>query len=385
MSIRLSCILGGLGGVFLLAVPGVGLAQQPEVVDPEISTEYQNLTLSRVAGGLQHPWAVALLPDDRILVTERPGALKLIQGGTASQVRGLPGDLVARNQGGLLDVVAHPQYASNGWIYLTYSKGDTTATVTALIRARLEGDQLVDVEELFAANRPSEPGRHYGSRILFLNDGTLLMTVGDRGSEPDRAQDPRDHAGTVLRLNDDGTVPPNNPFVGDPQYAPEIYSYGHRNIQGIVQHPVTGDVWATEHGPRGSDELNLIVPGRNYGWPEVSLGRDYRTQEQIGRRQWAADMQPPVFEFLPTLAPSGLAVVHGAGYDDRWQGNLLAGGLSAQRILRLVVENQEVVHAEELLLGKVGRIRDVRKGSDGALYVLSDEQNGALYRVEPTY
>jgi aldose sugar dehydrogenase len=385
MSIRLSRILGVLGSVFLLAVPSGGWAQQPQVVDPEISTEYQKLTLSRVASGLQHPWGVAFLPEDRFLVSERPGRLKLIEGGRASEVTGLPGDLFARSQGGLLDVVAHPQYASNGWVYLTYSRGDSTGTVTALIRARLRGNELVDVQDLFAANRPAAPGMHYGSRILFLNDGTLLMTIGDRGREPERAQDTRDHAGSVLRLNDDGTVPPDNPFVGNPAYAPEIYSYGHRNIQGIAQHPITGDIWAAEHGPRGSDELNLIRPGRNYGWPEVSLGRDYRTQEQVGRRQWSPDMQPPAFEFLPTLAPSGLAVVTGERYDDTWQGNLLAGGLRAERILRLVVEEGEVVHAEELLLGKVGRIRDVRQGPDGAIYVLSDEEDGALYRVEPIY
>jgi aldose sugar dehydrogenase len=289
----------------------------------------------------------------------------------------------AQNQGGLLDVVLHPDHATNGWIYLTYSKGDSTATVPALARARLEGDRLVGLEDLFESNTYTSPGRHYGSRVLFLPDGTLLMTIGDRGANPERAQDTRDHSGTIVRLNDDGSVPADNPFVGNPAYAPEIYSYGHRNVQGIVRHPVTGEVWVTEHGPRGSDELNRIEPGRNYGWPVASLGRDYRTQEQWGQRERPAGMMAPAFEFLPTLAPSGLAVVQGGGFHDTWQGNLLAGGLRAQRILRLVIEDREVVHAEELLLHRIGRIRDVRQGPDGFVYVASEGERGGVYRLEP--
>lgn len=356
-----------------------------QVVEEDIRTEYQPLRLVRLAGGLEQPWAVAFLPGGDLLVTERPGRLQRIaRDGARTQVQGLP-PIHAQNQGGLLDVVLHPDYESNGWIYLTYSKGDANGTVTALIRARLNGDRLVDVEELFESNEVTSPGRHYGSRILFLNDGTMLVTIGDRGARPERAQDPLDHSGTVVRLNDDGSVPDDNPFVGDADHADEIYSYGHRNIQGIVQHPETGEIWATEHGPRGSDELNLLRPGENYGWPVVSLGREYRTQEPWGEgRRHDPQMVEPVWEFLPTLAPSGLAVVDGGGFHDTWQGNLLAGGLRAERILRLVVADQEVVHAEELLLGTVGRVRDVRRGPDGNIYVSTGEDEGAVYRVEPT-
>jgi aldose sugar dehydrogenase len=353
-----------------------------QVIREEISTEYQRFRLVQVAEGLRNPWGVGFLSDGRILVTERPGALKLIHGGTTRTVSGLPDDLHVQNQGGLLDVVPHPDHASNGWIYFTYSRGNAEATTPALFRARLDGDRLVDHEHLFEGNRPSSPGRHYGSRILFLGDGTLLMTIGDRGVSPERSQDTADHAGTIVRLNENGTPATDNPFIRNPGYAPEIHSYGHRNIQGIVRHPTTGEVWVTEHGPRGSDELNLIVAGRNYGWPVMSLGRDYRTQEQFGETRRDPRFAGPVFEFLPTLAPSGLAVVQGGNWHATWQGNLLAGGLRAERILRLVVENQEVVHAEELLLREVGRIRDVRQGPDGHIYVLTDQEAGGLYRME---
>ncbi len=353
-----------------------------QVLEEEIGTEYQDLRLSLIADGLEQPWSIGFLPDGSLLVTERPGRLQLVVDGEVSEVGGLP-EIHAQGQGGLLDVVPHPAYEQNGWIYLTYSKGDDDATVPALIRARLDGVQLVDVEDLFESNEHTSPGRHYGSRILFLDDGTLLMTIGDRGATPERAQDPHDHSGSVVRLSDDGSVPGDNPFAGNEDYAAEIFSYGHRNIQGIVQHPETGEIWATEHGPRGGDELNLIEPGVNYGWPTVSLGREYGTQEQWGESRRDPELQEPTFEFLPTISPSGLAVVTGSGFDSTWQGNLLAGGLRGERILRLVVEDREVVHAEELLGDELGRIRDVRQGPDGNIYIATGESEGGVYRIEP--
>ena len=366
-----------------LAVSLVGTVSAQEVVREGVSTEYQTFDLVRVASGLSHPWAVAFLPDGRQLVTERSEGMVVIEDGTQTRVTGLP-DFHATNQGGMLDVVLHPDYENNGWIYITYSRGDRRGTVPALIRARLDGHELVDVEPLFESNEYTRPGRHYGSRVVFLEDGTLLMTIGDRGAEPPRAQDTLDHSGSVVRLNDDGSVPDDNPFVGDDAYAPEIHAYGLRNIQGIALHPGTGEVWATDHGPRGGDELNLIEAGNNYGWPTVTLGRDYRTEEAFpdAEARHKEGMVEPVFEFLPTLAPSGLAVVDSDRFS-AWEGNLLAGGLRAQRILRLVVEDQTVIHAEELLHGDVGRVRDVRQGPDGYIYVLSDESDGGLYRLEP--
>lgn len=284
----------------------------------------------------------------------------------------------------MLDVVTHPGHAENGWIYLTYSKGDNRGTAPALVRARLDGPSLVDVEELFESNTYTQPGRHYGSRILFLPDGTLLMTIGDRGATPMRAQDTRDHSGSILRLNDDGTTPDDNPFVGDDAYAPEIFAYGLRNVQGIARHPATGDIWATDHGPRGGDELNLIEPGKNYGWPIVTLGLDYETEEEFpdARARRKEGMVDPVLEFVATLAPSGLTAVGGDRFPN-WDGNLLAGGLLAERVMRLVLDEHTVLHAEELLLKTIGRIRDVRQGPDGYLYLLNDEPDGGLYRIEP--
>jgi aldose sugar dehydrogenase len=369
----------------VLAIAGALLAAQPaqgaDVVAAEIRTQYEPIRVVRVAGGLEHPWAVAFLPDGRFLVTERPGRLNLISSdGEISRIEGLP-EISAIRQGGLLDVALHPGFAENGWVYFTYSKGDAAGTTTALGRGRLEGARLVGFEQLFVQDRLSEAGRHYGSRIAWLSDGTLLMSVGDRGAEPPRAQDLKDHAGKVLRLNADGSVPADNPFVGRDDAHAEIFSLGHRNIQGLVVAPGTDEVWSTEHGERGGDELNLVKAGNNYGWPLYTKARQYRTEEQYGKGRSGEGFVDPVYEFLPTLAPSGLALVTGDRFPS-WKGNLLAGGLGAERIRRVVLEEGVVVHEEELLLGLVGRIRDVREGPDGHIYLLSDKADGGLYRIE---
>lgn len=372
-----------------------------EVIEERMGTQYERVSLVRMAQDLEHPWAVAFLDGGRLLVSERGGRLLLFdENGDRHEVSGVPDDLYSRNQGGLLDVVPHPEYGDNGWIYITYSKGDGSGTATTLIRARLDGGELVDREELFTQDRKSRPGRHYGSRILFTDSDTLLMTIGDRGAEPPRAQDTLDHAGTVLRLKDDGSVPDDNPFVNDPDFHPEIYSYGHRNIQGIARHPETGEVWVTDHGPRGGDRLDRIDAGKNYGWPTATPGRDYGTEEPFKEKRVAFGMVPPVHEFLPTLAPSGLAFADAEVFPN-WENNLLAGGLRARQIQRLVVEEGPLykfeegqrritiegpylAHAETLLLRKIGRIRDVRTGPDGNVYILTDHADGGLYRLQPT-
>lgn len=347
-------------------------------------TEYKNIRVLKVARGLENPWSVAFLPDGRFLVTERPGRLNIIDKGKVIPVSGVP-EVKNQGQGGLLDVVIHPAYAENGWIYLTYSKPNGNGeTATALARGRLQGNTLVDVKDLFVQNRYSQPGRHYGSRLAWTNDGKLLMSIGDRGADPPRAQDLSDHAGTLLRLNDDGSVPQDNPFAGNDKILDEIYAYGLRNIQGLAVNPATGEIWVTDHGPRGGDELNRIEGGKNYGWPIVTRGLDYGTEgpfpDAVARR--AEGITPPFYEFLPTLAPSGLALVTAPQFP-AWQGNVLAGGLRSERIRRVVFDKNEVLHEEELLLGKVGRIRDVRQGPDGNIYVLNDDSEGALYRIEP--
>jgi len=363
-----------------LGLPSWLAAAGPSVVADSVRTQYQQIRVVQLAAGLDRPWGLAFLSDGAFLVTERPGHLQLVRDGRKTEITGLP-EITAIRQGGLLDVSLHPDFAENRWVYLSYAKGGPDGTATTLGRGRLEGDRLVDFEEIFTQDRLSGPGRHYGSRIAWLSDGTLLLSIGDRGAEPPRAQDPLDHAGKLLRLNADGTVPEDNPFVGRDDVHPEIWSLGHRNIQGMVV--AAGDViWATEHGPRGGDELNRIEPGKNYGWPLVSKAREYRTEAPYGETRSRPGYVDPVYEFLPTLAPSGLALVTSDRFP-AWRGNLLAGGLAAERIRRVVLENDEVVHEEELLLGLVGRIRDVREGPDGLIYILTDSAEGGLYRIEP--
>jgi glucose/arabinose dehydrogenase len=349
-----------------------------------LDTEYKTFDLVQLAEGLENPWGMAFLPGGQILVTEKDGRLLLWNNGDLADVSGLP-EVSTDGQGGLLDVAVHPDYDNTGWIYLTYSQPDGQGqTATALARARLEGNTLVDRADIFVQNRFSEPGRHYGSRLAWANDGTLLMTIGDRGSDPPRAQDLADHAGKVLRLNDDGSIPADNPFVNDPEALDEIYAYGVRNIQGMVVDPDRGTVWVSDHGPRGGDEINRIEAGLNYGWPLVTRGLDYGSEgpfpDAINRRM--EGVVEPFYEFLPTHAPSGLAFVTGDRFSP-WTGNLLAGGLRSERIRRVVFDEQEVLHEEELLLQDIGRIRDVRQGPDGYIYVLNDESDGGLYRLEP--
>ncbi|MEM7054512.1 MAG: PQQ-dependent sugar dehydrogenase [Pseudomonadota bacterium] len=352
-----------------------------------LRTEYQMVELDQLAEGLSNPWGLAVLPDGRFLITEKPGRLVLIDGDTSSNVSGTP-EVMARGQGGLLDVVIHPDFESNGLVYLTWSKpsSDGNNSATALSRGKLEGNALLEIETIFVQDRYSQPGRHYGSRLAWMHDGTLLMSIGDRGAEPPRSQDLGDHAGALLRLNEDGTPAEDNPFIGRDDVLPEIYSYGHRNIQGLFVHPQTGEIWATEHGPRGGDELNNPQPGKNYGWPQVSLGRDYRSEARYFEytERSHPDMVDSLVDWTPGIAPSGLAVLTGDEFP-RWQGNVLSGGLHSEQIRRIVFEDGVIVHQEELIRGQVGRIRDVRVGDDGLIYLITDngEGNDGLYRISP--
>ena len=366
--------------VLVVALPAGNAVAQLEVH----RTEYQPVRVEIVANNLEHPWSIGFLPDGRLLVTERSGRLNLIdRDGSVTVVAGTP-EVAAQRQGGLLEVLAHPRFEENGWVYLTYSKPDDSGmTATALARGRLVEDRLVDLEDIYIQERFSQPGRHYGSKLAWMPDGTLLMSVGDRGSEPDRAQVMDDSAGKLLRLNEDGSVPADNPFVGRNDALPEIFTLGNRNIQGLFVHPQTGEIWSSEHGPRGGDELNLMKAGANYGWPVVSRGRDYRTEEQFGDSVRShPDMAEPIIDWTPSLAASGLAVL----VDDHfpaWQGNVLAGGLRTEQIRRVVFENGEPVYQEEMLRGKMGRVRDLRVGPDGNIYVATDAPSGAIYRISP--
>nr|WP_271910858.1 PQQ-dependent sugar dehydrogenase [Halomonas alkaliphila] len=354
---------------------------QAEMVYNAIETDQMTLSLERVASGLNSPWAVAFLPDGRFLVSERRGQLTLVdQEGNQQTLEGMP-TVSHQGQGGLLDITLHPAFGDgeHDWIYFTWSKPDGNNSRSALSRVKWQGDSLGEVEHLFEQDRASSPGRHYGSRLAWLADSTLLMSIGDRGVNPSRAQASDDHAGSTLRLTDTGGVPDDNPFVGADSTLDEIYSTGNRNIQGLTVLS-NGEPWATEHGPRTGDELNHIKAGSNYGWPEVSLGNDYRTNEPIGVES-KLGMVDSVYRFEGRFAPSGLTEVTSDAFGD-WQGQLLAGGLASETLLRLQLENGNVVDEEVILDGHIGRIRDVRQGPNDAIYLLTDGDQGSLYRLQ---
>ena len=345
-----------------------------------------------VAEGLLVPWAMAFLPDGDVLVTERAGRLRIVRGGKLlpQPVSGVP-DVHAGGQGGLLDVVLHPRFAENRLVYLSYSKrgSDGKRNTTAIVRGRLDGERLRAVEEVFEARAWSEGQGHFGSRLAFDGKGYLFITIGDRQVYPDGdltkhpAQDLGTHNGKVLRLHDDGRVPADNPFVGRAGALPEIWSYGHRNAQGLAYDAATGDLWLTEHGPQGGDELNRIEAGRNYGWPVVGFGVMYRTGAAIHGATIREGMEPPVHVWVPSIAPSGLALCTSEKFP-AWRGSLLVGALG-QQLVRLTMEGQRVVNTEQLVQRR-GRIRDVRQAPDGLVYVAFEDRNGAtttIVRLEP--
>ena len=361
--------------LFLLVGPALSAS---EVVAPRVVSEEETFRVVKVTGGLENPWAMAFLPDGRVLVSERPGRLQLLDGGERTEVRGLP-DITAVGQGGLLDIALHPQYERNGWIYFSHSGGSRGSMGTRISRARLRGSRLTDVQTIFGMQGGSGAGQHFGSRLAFLPDGTLLFTIGDRGAR-DRAQDLGDHAGSTLRINDDGSIPADNPFVGRAGALPEIYTYGNRNAQGMAVQPGTGLVWQHEHGPRGGDEVNIIEAGKNYGWPLITYGEEY-FGGKIGDTA-KRGLEQPLLYWTPSIAPSGMAYYTASAFPN-WKGDLFVGALAGRHLRRLEVEGRRVVRQEVLLLDTLGRIRDVRQGPDGYLYLLTDERDGALYRLEP--
>ncbi|MDP3526684.1 MAG: PQQ-dependent sugar dehydrogenase [Hoeflea sp.] len=346
-----------------------------------IATKEVRIDVEVLASGLDHPWAVEPLPDGGLLVTERSGALRLVRDGDVSApISGVP-KVVARGQGGLLDIALARDFATSRTLFLSYSAPGGGGAGTAIARARLSEDAtaLTDVEEIFRMNRFTGAGQHFGSRIAVAEDGTLFFTIGDRG-EPDRAQDPNDHAGSVLRIAADGSIPADNPFAGGGGAA-EIWSTGHRNPQGMDIDPQTGVLYAVEHGARGGDEVNLPEAGRNYGWPVISYGRHYSGAE-IGQGTAAEGMEQPIHYWDPSIAPGGMAVYRGEMFPE-WDGNLLVAALKFQLLVRLDLdpETGEVLSEERMLKGDYGRIRDVRVAPDGALLMVTDESNGALLRV----
>ena len=370
-------------GHFLLVATCIATLLLPfDAAAEEFSSTHHRFRVTAIASGLEHPWSLAFLPNGDILVSERPGRLRIIRDGALldSPVIGLP-QIRARGQGGLLDLLPHPDFARNRILYFSYSANHGNAVTTHVARARLEDNTLKNVEVLFRA-QPASAGRvHFGSRLCFDRHGHLYISVGDRG-QMQRAQMLGDHAGKILRIHEDGRIPSDNPFVGQENARAEIYSYGHRNPQGMAMHPQTGEIWTHEHGPKGGDEINIIRPGVNFGWPVVTLGIDY-TGFTIGDGlKHAPGMVDPVHHWTPSIAPSGMAFYTGDAFA-AWKGNLFVGALSHRHLLRLELSGQSVVQEERLLESLGLRIRDVRVGPEGSLWLLTDHDPGQVLRLDP--
>jgi aldose sugar dehydrogenase len=362
-------------------------ASSAGAIDLVQNTERGKIRLVTLAKGLEIPWGMAFLPDGRMLVTERPGRLRVVAPTGAidpAPVSGLP-DIVASGQGGLLDVVLHPKFAENQLVYFSYAGEGTGGIGTEVARGRFVSDQrghrLHDVTVIYRQQPKSRKSLHFGARLVFDRNGLLYITQGDRG-DMERAQLPTDLAGKVVRLNDDGSVPGSNPFSQQKGSRPEIFSSGHRNVQGAALHPTTGELWAHEHGPQGGDEINVVRAGLNYGWPVITYGANYVTGTRIGEGTHKDGMVQPIYQWTPSIAPAGMAFYTGKPFP-QWQGNLFVGALKYRMLVRLELEGEKVLREERLFENKIGRIRDVRQGPDGLIYLLTDAANGELLRLEP--
>jgi len=376
------------------------VAQQNAQTNKTLETKDYKIRATTVVSELKNPWAVAFLPDGRMIITERRGTMRLVDGGkliTAS-IEGIP-KVTEFGQGGLLDVVLHPKYAENGWIYWTYNAVEGGLHGTEVARGMLGGSKekpvMTNVDVLFKMSPKSDRGFHFGSRIVFDREGYLFVTFGDRGDSPakgskQRSQQLNDHAGKTIRLFDDGRVPPDNPFVKTNDAKPEIFTYGNRNIQGAALNITTNKVWTHEHGPQGGDEINILNARNNYGWPVVTYGANYGLGTKIGDGVEKAGMVAPLLQWTPSIAVSGMAFVGSDGNAGKrptnfpkWQGNLLVGALVGQMVVRVVLDGDKVVSQERLFERALGRIRDVRQGPDGNIYLLTDSPDGELIRLAP--
>ena len=370
-----------------LAASGATLLSQDQIQRSALH-DYRVVT---AVDALVQPWSIAFLPGGDILITERPGRLRIVRQGKLlpQAVEGVPA-VAHSSQGGLLEVLPHPNFATNRMLYLTYSKPEAVGkpSSTAVIRGRFENDRLTGVQELFQA--VSEGRGHFSGKLAFDKAGYLFVTLGDRQVPPEGnleahpAQDLSNHHGKVIRLHDDGRVPADNPFVGRAGAKPEIWSYGHRNMQGLTIHPETGEVWTNEHGPQGGDELNLDQRGLNYGWPVIGFGVNYTTGLAIHSGTHRKGMEQPVHIWVPSIGISGAMFYTGDKFP-QWRGNLFVGGMVGQQLARLTMKGQRVV-SEETLVQQMGRIRDVRQSPDGFIYLVTDDRDGKptpVYRMEP--
>ena len=344
-----------------------------------------DITVETVAGGLVNPWALAFLPDGRMLVTERPGRMRIVtrDGKLSPPIDGVP-QVAASGQGGLHDVVLDRTFAQNQMIYFCFAEPAGGGARTAMARAKLvdgAAPRLDDVKVIFRQEGPLSNGYHFGCRIVQMPDNNLFLTLGEHAAFPREAQNLENHLGKIVRIRPDGTVPPDNPFVAKPGAKPEIWSYGHRNSQGAAINPATGKFWEHEHGPRGGDEINIPEAGKNYGWPVIGFGIDY-SGAKIHESTAKPGMEQPIKYWVPSIAPSGMAFYSGK-LMPAWRGNLFVGALAGQMLVRLEVNGDKVGNEERLLGGLGERIRDVREGPDGALYLVTDNRSGRILRVAP--
>lgn len=361
----------------LTATLNLSCAQDPE---NQVNTP-KNIPFSAelLIDELQVPWGLAVLPDGSILVTEKSGKIIHFKAGSKIPIANVP-NVYERGQGGLLDIALHPDYESNGWIYISYAspEGEGKGGNTALMRAQIKDNALINKKLLYKASPNTTKGQHFGSRIAFDNDGYLYLSIGERGARDDNPQDITRDGGKIYRFLDDGTIPEDNPFVGTKNAKEAIYSYGHRNPQGLLKHPETGEIWDHEHGPRGGDEINIVKPGKNYGWPVITYGINY-SGTPITDKTEMPGMEQPIHYWVPSIAPSGMAFISSNKYGD-WKGSLLVGSLKYQYLERLVLDGDKVIERQKLMDG-IGRVRDVKEGPDGLIYV-SVEGKG-IYKLVP--
>jgi len=350
-----------------------------EANDNYVSSEKLNYKIDTIAIGLDNPWGLTFLPNNDLLVTERDGEIRIIREGKLldQKISGVP-EVFAKGQGGLFEIQLHPNYESNGWLYLSYAAPGKGGGNTAIMRAKLGGFNLINKEVIFQAEPFVNGGNHFGGRMEFDRDGFLYFSVGERGNKAN-AQNLKNHAGKVHRIKDDGTVPAENPFVHDSQAKHEIFTYGNRNPQGMAIHPQTGEIWTHEHGPMGGDEINVIRPGLNFGWPEATFGKNYdgSTITEFTSKEGMAD---PLHYWVPSIAPCGMSFVTSDVYKG-WKGNLLVGSLKFSYVARLELDGEKVTH-EEKLIENIGRVRAITQGPDGYIYI-STESPGMVVRIVP--
>ncbi|MCC5995415.1 MAG: PQQ-dependent sugar dehydrogenase [Oceanicaulis sp.] len=356
----------------------------PALADQVYETEQASFTVETVAEGLEFPWSIDFLPGGAMLVTEREGRLRVIEADgslRAEPVSGLPEDMLILRQGGLMDVQIAPDFETSRHVYFTYAQGTEGANGTALARGVLNAGMsaLEDVEVLFRVDFDKRAGFHFGGRILFNDDGTLFVTLGDGAHFQSEAQNPSNHLGTVVRLNRDGSIPDDNPQIEDG--APGVFTLGHRNVQGIARNPATGSVWTSEHGPRGGDEIHILEPGYNFGWPEVTYGINYDGSVITEERERPEFVQP-IWYWTPSIAPAGMAFYTGDAFE-HWRGDLFHAALAGMTLQRMEVHGDRVIGIEDLLTDREQRFRDVRTGPDGFLYVLVDDIDGEVLRLVP--